>query len=131
MKILVVEDDGMVALLLEDALGEAGHEVVGPVDAADQAKALASAHKPDLMLVDINLKDGETGCSLARDAQHSLGVPTIFVTGSPEKAERCAAALGVLVKPFHADSVVATVEVAAAMAAGRVPAYIPQELQLF
>lgn len=131
MKILVVEDDGMVALLIEDALGDAGHEVLGPVAASGPAKSLAEAHRPDLMLVDIHLTDGETGCALARDAHEALGVPTIFVTGSPEKARSCSGALGVLVKPFHADSVTAAVSAAAAIAGGRRPSYTPRELQLF
>jgi two-component system, response regulator PdtaR len=131
MRILVVEDDPMISFMIEDALAEDGHEVVGSAVTSGEARRLVERTLPDLMLVDVHLVDGETGCTFAREAHEKWHVPTIFVTGSPEKARQCDDAIGVLTKPFQADSVAGAVAVAASVRAGRVPTRLPVEMQLF
>jgi CheY-like chemotaxis protein len=78
--VLVVEDESLVAILLEDLLADLGCDVVGP--AANTADALAHARRGgvDLALLDVNLGDGATAFALA-DALKAMGVPFAFVTG--------------------------------------------------
>jgi two-component system, response regulator PdtaR len=131
MRVLIVEDDMMISMMMEDAATDAGHEVVGTVVSAAAAQRLIPLSRPDLLLVDINLADGETGCSLATDAQHKLNVPTIFVTGSPDKARVCDDAIGVLVKPFGPASVGGAIGVAGALKSGDHPGKLPAGFELF
>lgn len=131
MRILVVEDDPLISFMIEDALAEAGHQVVGLASSSGDARRMVERAPPDLMLVDIHLIDGETGCDFAREAHEKWNVPTIFVTGSPSKARGCDDAIGVLAKPFKSASIGAAVAVAATIQAGKVPTHIPIELELF
>jgi hypothetical protein len=64
-------------------------------------------------------------------AQARCGTPALFVSGSPDKAERCDAAIGVLVKPFRVEALQAAVQAAEDILAGKRPARVPSELQLF
>lgn len=131
MRVLIVEDDPLIALELADQLKEDGHEVIGTATSAGQAQRLIATALPDLMLVDIHLEDGETGCDFAHATKRELNVPTIFVTGSPWKARECDNALGVLAKPFTPAGVTAAVEAAAIIRAGGKPMNPPTELELF
>ena len=68
MRILIVEDEALIAMALADGLEDAGHEVVGP--AATIAEALALCDEapppPELAVLDINLRDGSSGVDVAR-----------------------------------------------------------------
>ena len=131
MRVLIVEDDSIVAMLIEDSLIEGGHEVLGSVASSSAARRQVERDIPDLMLVDIHLIDGETGCVLAREVYDHWQVRTLFVTGSLEKARQCADAIGALIKPFAATSISAAVDAASAILAGKRPTYVPPELELF
>lgn len=61
MRILVVEDDLILAITLENELIDAGHQVIGPATTAAEGHQLALAHRPDVALLNINLKDGSSG----------------------------------------------------------------------
>jgi len=130
MRVLIVEDDAVISIMMEDALEEAGHVVVGAVASAAAVERLLAHSVPGLLLVDVNLADGETGCRFASESHRRWNVPTIFVTGSPEKARVCDDAIGVLVKPFRPGSVSAAVDVASALETGEEVA-LPAELELF
>ena len=60
MRVLIVEDEPMISLLLEDWLNELGHEVVGPARDSRSALALIGSASPDAAIVDVSLR-GETG----------------------------------------------------------------------
>lgn len=77
--ILVVEDEALVAMLLEDALLDAGCTVLGPATSVGQALALLRGARPAAAVLDLNLS-GETSEPVA-DALVALGVPFIVVTG--------------------------------------------------
>lgn len=79
-RILVVEDEMMIAILVEDMLNELGCSVVGPAHALDTALALARAENEiDAALLDVNLA-GQPVFAVA-DALRLIGVPAIFATG--------------------------------------------------
>jgi two-component system, response regulator PdtaR len=66
MRILIVEDEALIAMMLTDSLEGGGHEVMGPAGTAAEALALCEAALPDLALLDVDLRDGCNGVILAR-----------------------------------------------------------------
>jgi len=78
-RILVVEDEALVAMLVEDALEDAGFGVIGPVRSVAQALEVLEAERPDAAVLDLNLA-GENSVSVA-DALVALGIPFVVATG--------------------------------------------------
>ncbi len=79
MRILVVEDEYLNAMLLEDLILEAGGEVVGPVRSNRDALDLIGRRPIDLALIDVNVADGDTSPTLRVLMRN--GVPTMVCTG--------------------------------------------------
>ncbi len=102
-RVLLVEDETLVAMLLEDALAELGCEVVGPVARLDAAAEAIERDVIDCALIDINLQ-GRPAYPLA-ERLAARGVPFGFVTGyEPEDVEeRFRGRRPVLRKPCDAD----------------------------
>lgn len=82
MRIMVVEDDALIALDIVSLLEDMGHEVVGEAADACTAWELAEEDRPDLALVDIRLAKNTDGGKLARKLYDLLGVRSLFVSGS-------------------------------------------------
>jgi CheY-like chemotaxis protein len=78
-RLLVVEDEPLVAMMLEDVLGEAGYVVVGPIAHLDAAVAAAQAEAVDLALLDVNLMGKHVYPAAAALADR--GIPFVFMTG--------------------------------------------------
>src|SRR5262249_27275669 len=115
-RIVVVEDEAVVALDVEDRLRRLGCEVVGTADSAASALALAAAERPDLVLMDIALRDGLDGIAAAERLRAELAVPVVFVTAfadveTLERAKRVSPH-GYIVKPFDERDLRATIEIA-------------------
>ncbi len=104
MRILIVEDEVFIALDLEMQLMDLGHEVVGIAACKTSAIELASAHAPDLALVDLHLARQTSGAEAAAYMRADLGIPSIIVSGSlHELTEADIAAIdpvALLGKPF-------------------------------
>ncbi len=97
-RILVVEDEILVALELEATAQDLGHEVIGI--AADTQTALRLAPRADIALVDVNLRDGETGPAIGRRLAQEYGITVVFVTANPDQLGKgVPGALGVVSKP--------------------------------
>jgi CheY-like chemotaxis protein len=79
LKVLVVEDEMMVSMLIEDMLSELGCEVVGPASRLDEAMALARDAEIDCAVLDVNL-GGQPIFPLA-DLLRERGAPFAFATG--------------------------------------------------
>jgi CheY-like chemotaxis protein len=100
-KVLVVEDEMMIAMLIEDMLDEFGCKLVGPATNVPRALELIDKEKVDIAVLDLNL-DGKDTYAIA-DALRQKHVPFIFATGygstgvRPEYGDR-----PVLQKPFQA-----------------------------
>jgi len=115
-RILVVEDEAVVALDVEDRLRRLGHQVVGTADSSASALALAAEVRPDLVLMDIALRDGGDGIAAAERLRAELAVPVVFVTAfadaeTIERAKRVSPH-GYIVKPFDERDLRATIEIA-------------------
>ncbi|WP_243374468.1 response regulator [Microvirga solisilvae] len=101
LRILIVEDEFLIALELESLLQEAGHEVVGIAASSDEAVALGRELSPDLAFVDIHLADGLTGIDVARELSDRHHVTVLFMTANAKRIpEDFAGARGVIAKPY-------------------------------
>lgn len=132
LRIVVVEDEGLVALQIEAFLEAAGHVVLGTADDRTSASELlrTAAPPPDLALVDIRLAGGARGTDVAGDFA-ALRVPVLFVTGNCPAEEGRGLALGCLHKPFSQGELLASVAVAQAVMQGRVAPPVPAALHLY
>jgi CheY-like chemotaxis protein len=100
LRILIVEDEILIALELESLLQDAGHEVVAIAASSKDAIALGQRMCPDLAFVDIHLTDGPTGVNAARRLRE-LGATVLFMTANAKRIpEDCAGASGVIGKPY-------------------------------
>ena len=128
-KILIVEDEMLVAMDLEAILEDLGHDPVGIVPDLASAEPYYNA-RLDLALVDLNLRDGLTGPEIAKRLS-SGGVPVLFITANPRQlGDGISGTIGVITKPTDASIVKAAVDYVLESRAGR-PAVPPPELELF
>jgi two-component system, response regulator PdtaR len=130
-KILIVEDEMLVACEVEAVLGDLGHEVVGIAPDLETAMAL-STMPIDLALVDLNLRDGLTGPEIGKRLCARGGVAVLFVTANPRiLGDGIAGAIGVLTKPTDETAVKAAVDYALRIRAGDTSATPPSALRIF
>jgi CheY-like chemotaxis protein len=115
-KILIVEDEAVIAMEIEMRLGRMGYEVIGNAATGEKALALAEINRPDLALMDINLVGPVDGVETAARLRGRFGIPVVFLTAYSDDAtiERATQAvpLGYLTKPFSDRDVRAAIEVA-------------------
>jgi two-component system, response regulator PdtaR len=107
-RVLVVEDDAIIAFDIEDTLSQLGFEVVGTAMSAEEAVNLAEALRPDCLTMDIRIRGPRDGVSAAIEIYERFGIRSVFVSafaGSAE-AERAAAArpLGWVGKPISREA---------------------------
>jgi AmiR/NasT family two-component response regulator len=118
MRVLVAEDDPVIALGLVERLQMLGHEPLGPVSDGEQAVALAQGTLPDVYLFDIEMPNLDGIGAAARLADEGLRRPVVVITGVDDHSlvERSIAS-GVsayLTKPIDAHELKAAIELAAA-----------------
>ncbi len=128
-RILVVEDEPLVAFDNENILQDDGYVVVATVASfADAAEVMAS-ESLDLILTDISLAGEGDGVDVAREAG-ARGIPVLFVTGNCTEEAR-ALALGCLAKPYSERVLLGTIEAIDHHLQGRPPKRVPQELTFY
>jgi len=131
-RILIIEDEALVAMELRFVLEDLGHEVVGVVATARQARDCVREAEVDLALVDIHLSDGPTGIELGREMGQERGVSVLFMTANPGMVrEGVAGTIGVLSKPTDERAVKTAVDYALRRRTGEPVEYAPPGLQLF
>jgi two-component system, response regulator PdtaR len=112
-RILIVEDEYLVALQFENALTEAGYEVVDIASTAAEAMQLVPDHRPDLVLMDVRLAGPEDGIHAATEIFHRFGTRSIFVSAVTDPATQTRALraqpLAWLAKPIRDEKLVAAV----------------------
>jgi len=128
-RILVVEDEPLVAFDTEHFLEHEGYEIVATVDTVAEALGvIASRGDIDLALLDVNLSDG-SGVDVARAAA-AKGIKVLFVTGNcPGEARSLAA--GCLAKPYPQRSLLSAIGAIETVLAGRPPRRLPGGFSLF
>jgi CheY-like chemotaxis protein/DNA-directed RNA polymerase specialized sigma24 family protein len=84
-RVLIIEDETLIAIDLSDIVSKLGHEVVATADTAGKAITAAAQHQPDLVLADIQLADGSSGIDAVNEILHRVAVPVIFITAFPDR----------------------------------------------
>lgn len=87
-KVLLIEDDPLVALLLEDMIGEMGHEIMGVAATREEAVHTARAGEPGLIITDIVLADRSSGLDAVADICRERSIPTVVLTGYPDRIRK-------------------------------------------
>jgi DNA-binding response OmpR family regulator len=124
--VLIVEDEFLVALQLEDILADAGHRVVGIAPDRDAIHRIDTP--PQVALVDLNLRDGASGPTIARHLADRYGTVIVYVTANPAQIGTPApTAIGVVHKPFSQHAILAAV----ALATESEPERLPPGLNLY
>lgn len=128
-RLLIVEDEPLIAFDTEHFLRELEFEIVATVDrVADAMKVIRGKQAVDLVLVDVSLADG-SGIDVAR-AAHGADILVLFVTGECPAGGREVAA-GCLSKPYAQRDLLAAIDAIEAVLDGKKPKRIPGGFSLF
>jgi PAS domain S-box-containing protein len=114
--ILIVEDEGVVALSIQAALKKMGYKVIGIAMTGNEAIALATQHKPDVILMDIHIKGDMDGIQTTEKLNQILDIPVIFLTAYADD-ETVSRAMktrshSYLVKPYNPRELYSNIEFA-------------------
>lgn len=118
LRIVLVEDEPFIALLLEDLLTEMGHTICATTSTQKDAIDAARLEKPDLMIVDCRLREGNGIDAVAVILQDGF-VPHIFMTGDDLRGQKLDPAAVVLNKPFLDKDLIAAIGKAAVSSPAR------------
>ncbi|MEI7846952.1 MAG: diguanylate cyclase [Chloroflexota bacterium] len=114
--ILIVEDDGILALFLQNMLSRLDYAILAPVATGEEAVACALENQPDLILMDIQLDGEMNGITAASQIAEKAAIPVIFLTSFAQKnildQAKSSAPYGYLVKPVTERDLVTTIETA-------------------
>jgi CheY-like chemotaxis protein len=109
--VLIIEDEPIIAMDLETIVRDLGHSVSGVAVTRDEAVKEAHAHRPGLVLADIQLADDSSGIDAVKDILSEFSVPVIFITAFPERlltGERPEPTF-LITKPFQRSTVKAAI----------------------
>jgi AmiR/NasT family two-component response regulator len=115
-KILVVEDDTIIAITIEGRLKEFGYKVVGRASTAQDAIKKTIEFEPDLVLMDIHLKGPVDGIEAAQTIYGIYNIPVVYLTAfsdenTLERAQKTSP-FGYIVKPFSDSTLKTTIKLA-------------------
>jgi CheY-like chemotaxis protein len=105
-KVLIIEDEPVIAMDVAGIVESLGHEVIGVAGRHAEAVELARKHQPGLVLADVQLQDGDSGILTVQEIMQSMEAPVIFVTGFPERlltGDRVEPAF-IVTKPFDPET---------------------------
>ena len=116
VRILIVEDELIIAEDMMMKLESMGYQVVGSALDYDEAIELLASESPDIALLDINLGESKSGIDVAAHIRKQYNIPIVFITSNttPETIQEVAAVKpnGFLVKPYKKEELFASIEVA-------------------
>src|SRR5437660_9697916 len=105
MRVLIVEDEPLLEMVLEDTVVSAGHEVIGWATNCANALALGDARSPEIAFVDLRLWDGDTGLELSHRLSER-GIAVVVTTAySSDHVGELDHALSVVPKPYTAETI--------------------------
>ena len=116
LRVLIAEDEVLIAEELRERLSRLGFAVISLVDSAEDAIAATLREHPDLVLMDIRLKGGSDGIKAAEEIHRQVDTPIVYLTAcsdplTVDRAKRTDYD-GFLLKPFHRSELQSTIEVA-------------------
>lgn len=107
MRILIVEDDPVLALVAAEILEEEGHQIVGPAHDLPSALQAADHGNFDVAFVDINLAGHDEGIEFSKYLLERRGIHSLYVSGQYKSAlSGSATAIGLLSKPYSLDDLI-------------------------
>lgn len=116
IKVLIVEDELIIATDLKDILQGANYEVVDMCKSYEAALKSLEANMPDILLLDIQIRGEKDGVDLANEIHQNYKIPFVYISSHTDRAtlDRAKETLpyGFLVKPFEDDDVLVAVEIA-------------------
>jgi PAS domain S-box-containing protein/putative nucleotidyltransferase with HDIG domain len=116
IRILIVEDESLVARDIENMALSQGYEVCGIASSGDQAVEMAAEHQPDLILMDVIIKGSLDGTTIAEKIWDYYRIPIIYVTASADehtlKRAKITEAFGYILKPFDERELKIAIEMA-------------------
>jgi DNA-directed RNA polymerase specialized sigma24 family protein len=110
-RVLIIEDEPIIALDIEAMVRDLGHEVTGIARTHGEAIASVADRKPGLVLADVQLADGSSGLDAVNEILTKINVPIIFITAFPERlltGDKPEPAF-LITKPFQAEAVKAAI----------------------
>lgn len=115
-RIMIVEDERILAADLEDRLVSMGYAVCAKAASGEQAVELALEHKPDLILMDINLEGRMDGIQAANEIKDHSALPVVYLTAFADQGildrAKITEPFGYLIKPFQPRELHSTIEMA-------------------
>jgi DNA-binding response OmpR family regulator len=108
---LVVEDNHLIAMMIEEGLAELGYTTIEIATSQAQAIAMATARCPDLITIDDKLDSG-TGIEAIREICKHQAIPVVFITANPDSIKAWVAGAIVVPKPFPRPQLKAAIEAA-------------------
>lgn len=116
VKVLIVEDEAIIADNIFDTLEDLGYEVMPPANTFSEAIEKIEQEKPDIAILDIQLSGGKSGIDLASRINDIYNFPFIFLTSNTDKITleeaKSVEPLAYLVKPFGKEELYTSIEVA-------------------
>jgi len=116
IKTLIVEDELIIAEDMKGMLQEMQHEVIGIAGDCEEAMEILDRDVPDIALIDIHLRGGDDGISLALSMRGKYDIPIIFITSYSDKTTVDRAKQvrpeGYIVKPFEKADLYTAIEIA-------------------
>ena len=113
-RILIVEDETIVAMTIEDALQTMGYAVVGTVSTSEDAIKMAGTTRPDLILMDIRIQGEKDGIATAEEITAMYHIPIVYLTAHADETTFRRAMktqpYGYLTKPFRDRELHSTIE---------------------
>jgi DNA-binding NtrC family response regulator len=109
LRILIAEDDAIIAMSLSDLLEVLGHTICAVTDTEAATVAAALLHNPDLMIVDEGLRNG-SGIIAVQDIEMTLPMPHIFATGDIYRVLKAEPNAIVLQKPYQITALLRAIE---------------------
>jgi AmiR/NasT family two-component response regulator len=116
IRVLIVEDEGIIATHIASRLRKSGYEVIGIAESSEDTLALVQELRPDLILMDIRIKGTSDGIETAAELHTRFDIPVIYLTAHTDQQTldraRMTGAAGFLTKPIQQAALKAAIETA-------------------
>jgi len=115
-KILVVEDDNIIGMEIRDRVENLGYDVPAVLSYGEEAIAKVEVLKPDLILMDIQLRGKVDGIQAAEQIRRNYDIPVVYLTAYADdntlKRAKITEPFGYVIKPFEERDLASTIEMA-------------------
>jgi DNA-binding response OmpR family regulator len=115
LKVMIAEDDLMIADMIEESLIDAGYESCGIARTVTEGVALGWLHRPDLAIIDMRLAEGGLGTDIVAELA-DLRIGILYASGNIEQVMRVANGGSCIAKPYEITNLLRALDIVAGMA---------------